>query len=106
MNEPKTPFFVFDRGKHFIYLHEAMDFGTSVSRLALVSGWDSRCIAYDSAGIAWGFRFDNAKVKYSWLDKVFVQFYNPVRPASITWHQHRTYPLSDLQTAYLDALAH
>src|SRR6266542_6839705 len=59
MNQPAIPFFLFDRKKHFIDLCEAMEIGKSVSRLTLVSGWDSRCIVYDSAGLSWGF-FSNA----------------------------------------------
>jgi hypothetical protein len=106
MEQPATPFFLFDPKRHFIDLCEVMEIGGSVSRLTLVNGWDSRCIVYDSAGIAWGFRFAHSKKQYSWLDKLLAQFYNPVRHTTVTWHSRQSYSLSELQNAYLDALAH
>jgi hypothetical protein len=106
MDQPAIPFFLFDRIKHFIDLHDAMEIGKSVSQLTLVGGWDSHCIVYDSAGVAWGFRFAHSKKQYSWLDKFLAQFYNPIRPNTVSWHSKQSYPFSELQSAYLDALAH
>jgi len=41
---------------------EVMEIGGSVSCLTLVNGWDSRCIGYDSSGVAWGRRIMKAAV--------------------------------------------
>ena len=105
MDQPTTPFFLFDQKKRFIDLCERIEFDKRVSQLALVDRWDLCCLIYDSAGNVWEFRFRHAK-EYSSLAKLLAQFYNPVKPISLTWHQHRTYELSELQKAYLEALAH
>src|SRR6476646_2736138 len=106
MEQPTTPFFLFDREKHFIDLYEAMGIGQRVSQLTLVSAWDSHCVVYDSLGVAWAFRFDCAKSKYSWWDKFLAQFYNPAGTSNVTWHRQQNYAFSELQKAFLDALAH
>ncbi|SRR6266498_1692222 len=53
-----------------------------------------------------GFLFECSRQRYSWLDKFLAQFYNPVRPTSVSWHSHQSYAFSELQNAYFDALAH
>jgi hypothetical protein len=106
MSRPVTPYFLFCRKQHFIDLSESAEIGNRVSRLTLVSKWDSQCIVYDSAGTAWGFRFQSQRTNYTMFDRLLAEIYNPVREVPVIWSVHHEYSIPEIQEAYLDALAH
>jgi hypothetical protein len=91
-SQPITPYFLFDRSKHFIDLCDTTEIGKRVSRLTLITEWDSHCIAYDSTGIAWGFRFEGQKAKHSWFDRLLAEIYNPAQETSVVWFSFTTIP--------------
>jgi hypothetical protein len=72
----------------------------------LAKEYDSNCTIYDSEGAAWGFRFVGWKGKYSLLDRLQAEVYNPSREFPVSYSQLRHYQFAELQRAYLDAVAH
>ena len=83
-----------------------MQAGKRVSRVALVTEYDSHCTIYDSKGMAWGFHFVGRKEKFSLLDRLLAEVYNPRREFPVSYSQLRSYQFAELQGAYLDGVAH
>jgi len=109
MSQPIPPYFLWDSHKRFfdcISAVEAAEVGKRVSRLALVTEYESHCMIYDSEGMVWAFHFVGRKVKFSLLDRLFAQVYNPSREFPVSYSQLRTYQLAELKRAYLEAVAH
>ena len=82
-----------------------MQAGKKVSRVTLVSGYDSNCTIYDSEGAAWSFHFVGRKEKFSLFDRLLAEVYNPSREFPVVYSKLRSYKFAELQGAYLDGVA-
>jgi len=108
MSQPTPPYFLWNSREHYFDCVDASSAAEAgrVSRAALVTEYDSQCMIYDSAGMAWGFHFVGRKEKFSLLDRLLAEVYNPVREFAVSYSQLRSYAFAELQGAYLDAVAH
>ena len=109
MSQPTPPYFLWNNRQHYftcITLADAAQAGKKVSRLALVSEYDSNCTIYDSEGAAWGFHFVGRKEKFSLFDRLLAEVYNPTREFPVSYSKLRRYHFAELQGAYLDGVAH
>jgi hypothetical protein len=109
MSEPTPPYFLWNSRQHYfdcITSADAAQAGKRVSRVALVTEYDSHCTIYDSKGMAWGFHFVGRKEKFSLLDRLLAGVYNPRREFPVSYSQLRGYQFAELQRAYLDGVAH
>jgi hypothetical protein len=109
MGQPTAPYFLWNSRQHHFTCVTSVDAaqaGKRVSRLSLVTEYDSKCTIYDSVGMAWGFHFVGRKEKCSLLDRLLVGFYNPSREFPVSYSQLRSYQFAELQRAYLDGVAH
>ncbi len=109
MSEPTSPYFLWNGRQHYfdcITSADAAQAGKRVSRVALITEYDSHCTIYDSKGTAWGFHFVGRKEKFSLLDRLLAEVYNPRREFPVSYSQLRSYQFAELQRAYLDGVAH
>jgi hypothetical protein len=109
MSEPAPPYFLWNSRQHYFDCITSADgpqAGKRVSRVALVTEYDSHCTIYDSKGTAWGFRFVERKEKFSLFDRLLAEVYNPRREFPVSYSQLRSYQFAELQRAYLDGVAH
>ena len=60
----------------------------------------------DSEGAAWGFHFVGRKEKFSLLDRLLAEVYNPCREFPVSYSQLRSDQFAELQRACLDGVAH
>ena len=109
MNEPTAPYFLWNSRQHYfdcVSAASSAKVGQRVSRVALVTEYDSHCTIYDSEGMAWGFHFVGRKEKFSMLDRLLAEVYNPSRQFPVSYSQLRSYQFAELQRVYIDAVAH
>src|SRR5882672_7606197 len=104
---PTAPYFLLSPKKHSIDLCDTVQTRQRVSRLALLDGFDLDSIAYESKGLAWGFRFERPAGRPSVLGRLLAHtIYNPVRELDVSWFHLRDYSFAELRGAYLDAVVH
>ena len=109
MTQPAPPYFLWNRCQHYftcITPADSAEAGKKVSRLTLVTEYDSKCLIYDSEGAAWGFHYVGRKQKFSLFDRLLAEVYNPSREFPVSYSKLRGYQFAELQGAYLDAVAH
>ena len=109
VNQPTPPYFLWNDRQHFftcITAADAAEAGKKVSRVTLVTEYDSHCTIYDSEGMAWGFHFVGRKEKFSMFDRLLAEVYNPRREFPVSYSKRRSYQFDELQGAYLDGVAH
>jgi hypothetical protein len=109
MSHPTPPYFLWNSCQHHftcITLADSAEAGKKVSRLTLVREYDSKCIIYDSDGVAWGFHYVGRKERFSMFDRLMAEVYNPSGEFPVSYSKVRGYQLAELQRAYADAVAH
>jgi hypothetical protein len=109
MSQPTPPYFLWNSRQHYftcITPADAAEAGKRVSRVTLVTEYDSRCIIYDSEGAAWGFHYVGRKKEFSLFDRLLAQVHNPSREFPVSYSKLRTYQFAELQGAYLDGVDH
>jgi hypothetical protein len=82
MSQPTPPYFLWNNRQHSftcITPADAAQAGKKVSRITLVSDYDSNCTIYDSEGTTWGFHFVGRKEEFSFFDRLLAEVYNPSR---------------------------
>jgi hypothetical protein len=109
MSQPTPPYFLWNSRQHFfacITPADAAAAGKKVSRVSLVSEYDSNCTIYDSEGAAWAFHFAGRREKFSLFDRLLAEVYNPSREFPVSYCKLRSYQFAELQGAYLEGVAH
>jgi len=109
VTQPAPPYFLWNSRQRFftcITLADAAEAGKKVSRVTLVTEYDSKCTIYDSEGTTWGFHYVGRREKFSLFDRLLAEVYNPSREFPVSYSKLRGYQVAELQGAYLDSVAH
>ena len=109
MTQPAPPYFLWNSRQRFftcITLADAAEAGKKVSRVTLVTEYDSKCTIYDSEGTTWGFHYVGRREKFSLFDRLLAEVYNPSREFPVSYSKLRGYQFAELQGAHLDSVAH
>jgi hypothetical protein len=109
VTQPAPPYFLWNSRQRFftcITLADAAGAGKKVSRVTLVTEYDSKCTIYDSEGTTWGFHYVGRREKFSLFDRLLAEVYNPSREFPVSYSKLRGYQFAELQGAYLDSVAH
>ncbi len=109
VSQPTPPYFLWNSRQHFftcITPADAAEAGKKVSRITLVTEYDSKSTIYDCGGTAWGFHYVGRREEFSLFDRLLAGVYNPSREFPVSYSKLRGYQFAELQGAYLDGVAH
>jgi hypothetical protein len=102
---PTAPYFSCNQKRHAIELSETLETRLPVSQSILVSDFDAEWVAFDAAGAVWSFHYERPPGGFSFITRLLTKtVMNPIREVAVSWTHLRSYQLSELRDAYLDAI--